>query len=431
MRFHRLFAFVIAAMLALAACSGGDTASFDGGDTRETSAPPTTIVPGSDDGEGFENTGAPDEADTDAGATNAQSVVETAEALNLGRKIIYTAYIEIEVDDVLAAGAEVEAAINGLGGILFGQETTTGDRPRSILTIKIAPEQFDDALARLSGVGELISQRVTADDVTERVVDLESRITTAAVSVDRLRTLLEAATGIEDIVELETELLQRETDLEVLRGQLRTLEDAVSLATIIVVLTEPEPDVPEPMLEVTQTLYSGVDGGDDCPGTEELTIDEDEPFTACFEIVNTGDTAMADIEIRDWGLDMDEDDVIVIEGDLMLPLQPGERLILAFETEADPQQYTAVDVSATPVDEDGDPLRVGYETDVTEAFLDVIPDDSLPGFMDALSAAWETFMKFVGVLVLAAGAVIPWLWVPVLGGAYWWWRKRRSKPESD
>jgi hypothetical protein len=431
MRHHRLFAFVIAAMLILAACSGGDTASFDGGDARDTSAPTTTIVPGFDDGEGFENTGAPGEADTDAGATNAQSVVDTAEALNLGRKIIYTAYIEIEVDDVLAAGAEVEAAINGLGGILFGQETTTGERPRSILTIKIAPERFDDALARLGGVGELISQRVTADDVTERVVDLESRIATAEVSVERLRTLLEAATGIEDIVELETELLQRETDLEVLRGQLRTLEDAVSLATIIVVLTEPEPDVPEPMLEVTQTLYSGLDGGERCPGAEELTIDEDEPFTVCFEILNTGDTAMADIEIRDWGLDMDEDDVLVVDGDLTAPLQPGQRLILAFETEADPEHYTAVDVSATPVDESGDPLRVGYATDVTEAFLDVIPDDSLPGFMDALEAAWGTFMKFVGVLVLAAGAVIPWLWVPVLGGAFWWWRKRHSGPEID
>jgi hypothetical protein len=203
------------------------------------------------------------------------------------------------------------------------------------------------------------------------------------------------------------------------------------LATIVVVLTEPTPDVPEPLLEVTQTAYAGLDTGDGCPGTEELTIDEGEPMTVCFELFNAGDTALADIEVRDYGLDMDEDDPFVVEGDLTVPLLPGERLILAFQTEADPDRYTAVDVSATPVDEDGEALRIGFELDVTEASLDVIRDDSLPGFTDSLSAAWDAFLKVVGVVVLAAGAVIPFLWVPLLAGAYWWWRRRRSSPQID
>lgn len=431
MKAHRLLALALATSLALAACSGGDdAASFESAGDRATTATTiaasaTTIVESTD---GFEGE---TPATKDAAGTNAQAVVDTADALTLGRQIIYTANVLVEVEDVIAAGAEVENAIRGLGGILFGQETTTGDRPRSVLTIKIAPERFNDALERLAGVGELISQSIFADDVTERVVDLESRIATAEVSVDRLRALLAGATGIEDIVELERELLERETDLEVLRGQLRTLQDAVALATIVVVLTEPEPDVPEPLLEVTQTAYAGIDTGDGCPGTEELTIDEGEPMTVCFEVYNAGDTALIDIEVRDHGLDMDEDDLLVVEGDLEMPLQPGERLILAFQTEADPEQYTSVEVSATPVDEDGDPLRVGFELEITEALLDIDADDSLPGFTDALGAAWEAFLKVVGVVVLAAGAIIPFLWIPLLAGAYWWWRRRDAEPETD
>lgn len=420
MRTSRLVAAMTVVALALGACSGGDDAAQSGDFTASDDESPATTIAASG--------GDVDRTETPGGGTqtDSQATVDTVQAIGLGRKIIFTANLQIEVDDVVAAGSEVENAIAGLGGILFGQQTTTGEQPRSVLTIKIAPERFDEALERLAGVGELISQSVTADDVTDRVVDLESRIATAEVSVARLRALLEEAGDIEDVVALESELLQRETDLEVLRGQLRTLEDAVALATIVVVLTEPEPDVPEPALELIQTAYQGHDSGDGCPGSDELTIDEGEPMTVCFDIVNTGDTALVDIEVRDNGLDMDEDDVEVVEGDPTIPLQPGERLILAFETEADPEQYTSVAVDATPVDEDGDPLRIGVEVEVEEAVLDIVADDSLPGFADALGAAWDAFLKVVGVVVLAAGAIIPFLWVPLLAGAVWWWRRRRS-----
>jgi hypothetical protein len=427
MKTLRFIAAAMAATLILAACSGGDDATSTAGadvyDSRYAGeTPSTTMLFDQSDSDGA--TGAPASAE-DAAGTNAQAIVDTVDAISLGRQIIFTANLHIEVDDVVAAGAEVENAIAGLGGILFGQETTTGDNPRSILTIKVLPANFDDALDRLAGVGELVSQSVFADDVTDRVVDLESRIATAEISVARLQTLLDGAVGIEDVVALETELLQRETDLEVLRGQLRTLGDAVSLATIVVVLTEPEPDVPEPALELTQTAYAGIDTASACPGTEELTIDEGEPMTVCFEILNTGDTALADIRLRDYGLDMDEGDTIVVEGDLSVPLQPGDRIILAFQTEADPDQYSSVEISATPVDEDGDPLRIGAATEVHEVGLTIIRDDSLPGFQDSLSAAWDAFLKVVGVVVLGAGAIIPFLWVPILAGGVWWWRKRR------
>jgi len=71
-----------------------------------------------------------------------------------------------------------------------------------------------------------------------------------------------------------------------------------------------------------------------------VTVDESDLITICFEVANTGDTALGEIEVRDFGLDMDEDDVVVVEGDLTVPLLSGEFLILAFETEADPDQFT-------------------------------------------------------------------------------------------
>ena len=427
----------VALMLVVSACSSDDDVSLARADFGGDAASATTMAASVDeersglaasDGTAANQTEAPEALDDGAAAkTNAQTVLTSLDLVDLGRSIIFTANIHIEVEDVIAASAEIENALVGLGAVLFGQETTTGDNPRSILTIKVRPDRFDDALNRLAGVGELVSQTVFADDVTERVVDLESRITTAAVSVDRLRTLLGAATNIEDVVELEAELVKRETDLEVLRGQLRTLEDAVSLATIVIILTEPTPKIPEPALEMVQTGSLSHDGGAGCPGNEEVTVDESDPITICFEVTNTGDTALGEIEVRDFGLDMDEDDVVVVEGDLTAPLLPSEFLIVAFETEADPDQFTAPSIDVTALDEDGEPLRIQVEVEIEGAFLRIARDTSLPGFMDGLSAAGEALQQVLGVIVLGSGAAIPFLWVPLAAGV-WWWHKRR---ESD
>ena len=432
----RLLILATVVTLVTAACTGSDDSAaerdFGGDATSETTAAAGVAEQRADVAEPGMTDGEAPAADKleDVASTNAQAVLTSLDVVNLGRSIIFTANLHIEVEDIVAAGAEIENAVAGLGGVLFGQETTTGEAPRSILTIKIRPEDFDEALNRLSGVGELVSQTVFADDVTDRVVDLESRITTSAVSVDRLRSLLEVAANLEDIVELERELLNRETDLEVLRGQLRTLEDAVALATIVVVLTEPAPEIPEPALEMVQTAYSGHDLGAGCPGNEELTVDEGDLITICFQLTNTGDTPLGDIEVRDFGLDMDEDDVIVVEGDLTAPLLPDQQLILAFETTADPDQFTSPDVNVTALDPDGEPLRIQVEVEIEDAFLRIARDNSLPGFTDGLTAAWDAMQQVFGVVVLGAGAAIPFLWVPLAAAGVWLWQRRRKSEES-
>lgn len=409
-------ALLVLAVLA-AACTGGDeaestTAGFDSYTPTTVAAATTTMageVPNPGDLSGEESR--PD--------TDTQEVIAVLQA---GRSIVYTATLQIEVDDVITAGEEAQAAVAGLGGVLFGQETTTGTEARSVLTIKVPPANFQEALHRLAGVGRLVSQSVFADDVTERVVDLGSRISTAETSVGRLRDLLAAATDMEDIAALERELLQRETDLEVLRGQLRTLEDQVVLATIVLTLTEP---YPEPAVELIETAYPGHDGGTGCPGSVELSIDEGEPFTTCYEVRNTGDTPLGDIEVYDQGLDARPDDLILVDGDLSVPLAPGGRVLLAFEAEADPQRGTDPWVQATALDANGNPLWLTEVTNVERAEIQVAEDDSLPGFGDVLSSAWHGLQRFGGILLVIGAAIVPFLWIPVLALLIWWLVRRR------
>jgi hypothetical protein len=348
---------------------------------------------------------------------------------DIGRSIIFVAHVEVQVDDVLLSTRQAKTAIAGLGGLVFGESTTVGKFTTTTLEFKVFPEDFQEALNRLEGLGELQSQQISADDVTERVVDLESRISTAEISVDRLRGFLEGATDLEDIAELESQLLERETDLERLRGQLRTIQDHVSLATIFLTLSETTPPPIEALGEFDVTFYQGDDDGARCPGARDLSVDEGEQFTVCVEITNVGTNAIGDIEVRDHGLDLDPRDFTFIDDADDEPLEPGQTIFAFASADAPAQGASVMQVNADVLDDSGEQLRIGVDffgpEDSTIRFIE---DDSLPGFVDALKASWDTLVLLAGVALLAIGAVVPFLWVPiVVWVVYRWWAARGQK----
>ncbi len=335
---------------------------------------------------------------------------------DFGRDIIFTAELTVAVRDVAAAGQEAGRLIQSLGGFLFGQQTTGTPVPSSVLIFKVLPEDFQVALDRLGSIGEIRTQTVSADDVTERIVDLESRINTAVASVERLRTLLEGSTDIKTIVELENELLERETQLETLRGQLRTLQDQVALATIVLTLTEAES---RPALAVAVSAYPGHDDGASCPGDPALAVGQAGQATVCYEITNTGDTLLRGFELRDPVLDIETGDLVVVFGEPAATIEPGESILLAGEIVADRSYRTQTTVTATPVGEDGNPLAKRSLSTTATMFIEAVDPGGIPTFREGLQASWEVLVRLVQMVVVATGALLPFLWVPLVVWLGW------------
>lgn len=356
-------------------------------------------------------------------------VLASLQTITTGRDIIFRADLTVAVTDVASAGGEATTIVEALGGFLFGQQTTGGGQPRSVLTFKILPDNFQAALDALGSIGEIRTQNISADDVTGLVVDLQSRIRTAEVSVDRLRDFLSNANDISAVAELERELLNRETTLETLRGQLRTVQDQVAQATIILTLTE---DDIRPDMRVAVSTYLGhEDAGESCPGDGEPRFVQGDKVTVCFEIFNTGDTSLAQFTLRDSVLDVDFDDLTVVFGDPAL-LEPGQTLVLAVEIVVDRDLRIQTRVTAEPVKEETGEVISGRTVSRTEtSFIFTEDPGGLPGFSDGLSASWDVMQNIGGLGILAAGAILPFLWLVVAAGAFLWWRRRRAIDGSD
>ena len=216
-----LAAVLLAAALALTGCSAGgsDSSSKAAGDKPAAQSDAKGSAPGGEKGAG--------------GA-------QQARAPRLTSSIIRTASLTVQVKDVPKALDEARTTTENAGGYV-GDETTTRDekgRERTRVVLRVPVEKYDEVLADLQGTGKLLDRTAKAEDVTDQVVDVDSRIKSQRASVARVRELMDQATKLSDVVELEGELSTREADLEALLAQQASLKDRSSLATITLSLSE-------------------------------------------------------------------------------------------------------------------------------------------------------------------------------------------------
>ncbi|NNE73448.1 MAG: DUF4349 domain-containing protein [Acidimicrobiales bacterium] len=354
----------------------------------------------------------------DQGSVDANQSVVLEDLDNFGRDFIRTGEVSIAVDNVSDAGREAKRVVAGLGGFVSAENTSSEGADRSVITFRVPPANFQRALDQLGLIGDLRNQTVSTEDVTGTVNNIEAAIRRLEISIERIGGYLAAARDLDEVARLEQQLLQRETELEQLRGQQRGVADLVGLSTVTLTITA---IVPGPEIDVVQTAYVGHDGGASCQGEERLTLDEGEPFTMCLAITNRGDTGLTNFAVVDDGFDIDAADVSFIDGSAQTVLAPGERLIAFFETEAGSVSTgLRTGVTAKPVDAetgaDLDEPRVGARGD---ALLDVREDTSGPGFMDSFDKGVSVLEVFIAVVVAISGFLLPFIWVPVLLWLAW------------
>ena len=371
------------------------------------------------------------DADSDSELGAAGNAATPRTAADFGRKIIFTADITVEVDDVAAAGNQATDIIASVGGFVFGQQTQGGSQPESVLVFKVLPEDFDRAVEALGGVGELRNQVISADDVTERVVDLETRIEVAELGVTRLRTTLEGTQDLEDYAELERLLLERESELELMRGQLRTLQDRIDLATITLRLVQ---DAVNHSMALSTTVYRAQDDGASCPGNDGGSVESGTDLTICFEVINTGEEPIADLVFIDTALGIDStDDLTLVYGDLER-LDGGQSLMLAYEMTADRRTQLRPKVTGTPITDDGEPA--GPSVDARgEGFIDTFEAEGDPGFGDGFGAGVDVLRAVWTAATVLIGFALPMLVLLAIFGPLFWfilrWRRSRREYQDD
>jgi hypothetical protein len=214
----------LVALLLLTGCSSGDT---DSGGSAESAAQDT----GGSGGGDAAAPAAPQDSAAEPGPPPEQSV--SARVVAPGAALIRTAELTVRVRDVRAAADEAaRLAAAATGAVASEERSGSGERASAVVRLRVPPEQFDATVARLADLGEELDRRVGTTDVTDEVVDLESRLATQRASVARVRALLDGAEALADVVQIEGELTRRTADLESLQARLAAVRGQVEQSTI-------------------------------------------------------------------------------------------------------------------------------------------------------------------------------------------------------
>ncbi|MFD5779672.1 DUF4349 domain-containing protein [Streptomyces sp. NPDC126933] len=233
-----------AALLTVSLALAGCGASDNGGSSSDSAA---KGVQAGQEGAA----GAGDAAAGDAGAGDA--VADEAAAPPAGSKgqpaktpapqgthVIRTAELTVRVKHTQKALTTARDAAGKSGGLVQNESTerTEDDYVESTIVLRVPQEEYDAVLAELAGTGTLLARKADAKDVTDQVVDVNSRVSSQRVSVARIRELMDRATKLSDVVALEGELSTRQAALESLLAQQASLKDRTTLATITLHLSE-------------------------------------------------------------------------------------------------------------------------------------------------------------------------------------------------
>lgn len=256
-------ALLLAAALAVTGCG----AAGDGDDSAGAKADRGVAAPEAARGEAGRQTGreagayeqGASQADREAGGRRAADDAPDLAATH----VIRTASLTVTTEDVPEKLSRARTVVETAGGYVAGEDTDSDSEghDRSRMTLRVPPEEYQGVLDELAGLGKQVERKVSAKDVTDQVVDVESRIRTQKASVERVRKLMDEAGALSDVVTLEAELSSRQADLEALQSRLKSLESRTGMATITLVLREPDAEPAERKEDDTPSFLDALAGG--------------------------------------------------------------------------------------------------------------------------------------------------------------------------
>ena len=165
----------------------------------------------------------------------------SVEAAQQERLVIKNADLRITVDDPEAKMDEIAELAISLGGHIVSSNTyqtytNNGIQvPEGNITIRVPSANLDDALDEIKdNVVEVDSENVSGEDVTDKYVDLQSRLKAKKAAEEKMLEIMQEAKTTEETLAVYTELQIIQSDIEVLTGQINYYERSAAMSSISV-----------------------------------------------------------------------------------------------------------------------------------------------------------------------------------------------------
>src|SRR6266700_1559387 len=179
------------------------------------------------------------------GNAGGQGGTGTTARLAPASSIIYTAQLTVRAQDVSSAAAQAAQIAEGAGGYVSSETAKVNpDHPSDAtasVQLKIPVAAYPATLGELGHrLGTQLALQQQAQDVTQQVADVNSQVASDQAAIAQLRALLSHAGSVGELLSVQNQINQEETNLESMQAQQRALSHQTSYATVTLTLLGPK-----------------------------------------------------------------------------------------------------------------------------------------------------------------------------------------------
>jgi hypothetical protein len=181
-----------------------------------------------------------------AGGAGTASGATAARYAPTGRQLIYTAQLTVRAASVASAVSRATSIVTGAGGYVSAENASDGQgqpsQASATVTFKIPVAGYAATLAALSsgGLGTQLILAQQAQDVTQQVADVSSRVTSDQAAIAQLNELLKHAGDVSSLLSVQNQIDSQESDLESMLAQQNALNHETAYATVTLSLVGPK-----------------------------------------------------------------------------------------------------------------------------------------------------------------------------------------------
>ncbi|MFZ4507209.1 MAG: DUF4349 domain-containing protein [Fimbriimonas sp.] len=174
------------------------------------------------------------------GASPSQSLPYTASNLPplVASKVIRTAEVKVETDDVAKSQRQILLEVRGEGGFAevgsFSNED--GNAPRATMQLRVPEAKFDQILDRIQAMGKVLQLTNTGKDVSLEVASGDASLKTLRVQEEELRLMLLKARSTTEIFQIKNRVNEIRRQIAIEDAQLRVTKSQVAYSTIFLEL---------------------------------------------------------------------------------------------------------------------------------------------------------------------------------------------------
>ena len=168
-------------------------------------------------------------------------------------KLIRTVDMSISTRDFDEDYQKIIASLKEHGGYIESStiNSKTSYRRQANLYLRVPQEKLDKFLEDIGGLGRQLSFSESAEDVSEKYADTETRLTTQQEKMKRLQQMLSKATSIEELIIIENSIADTQYQIDRLSGSLKGMDSRVNYSTVNISLIEERPADIEQVKEAT------------------------------------------------------------------------------------------------------------------------------------------------------------------------------------